>query len=1396
MTLLNKGLRLTPDQTQIQLNNRLFETSTGTLFVTLKPDAPTVSPGMSTYTVNLLDPGSATAGYLKIAVKHLDILQATAGYSFVVTTLGNAPQTIETPKIGYDEEVTLGLSWNATNGQISYAIARADSLFNNSPTNPLNAFTTGVNPTVSGFAITNPPTTTDTFTAINDGQYAGFLNKVATYSTVMSNADLQRYALDPVNLPTANRVLMLDATALNAANRFDASVAEVQSITFGPAAASGVITVDGATTVVMAGDSAATVAEKVRASLADSTRFKPQLEKQKITFSANTAGTTFNVAGVAVTVTAPDTAISIAGKVKAALDANAFITGNAGRSIQNNGDGSLTVTFNSSDNDARSIAVDSLATTIKASVDTVQTYSATGTGRKVSVSGSTLSIELNPADLNPLDLTVSTGTTGVALTRPGAVASHTQESRSFVPSSFAFVGTPVGEVQRFLVTTGADADGGTFTVAPSSGTAFTAGTATFAAGAASPRTIAETVSAIATALKTANTSNANVADVVAVGDAVEIRYKAIAGNVAPVAVLDSGTGTLGIVQTTQQYAQNLQGEAQTITFLTNPNGTKDIFVDKVTVPVVSTDTASSIATKVQTALVKQGTGDPEIQTITFTGPVTTAGNITVANTTVAVALSDTDAQVAAKVVAALNLVAAKNYTATQDTASVRVTFDASAGDVPLLGGLTLPGAGAAAGVAAAGGFSTTQENNVGRYSAPEVQMITFLSTASGAGNINVNGVSVAVLQNDAPAVIAGKVVAALNGVANKNYTAAQDGDSVRVTFHNAAGDAQPMSGLTLPGTGAAAGVTATSFSTIQEYNANGIRTTKVNSDGTLTIEFAAYEGNVDPVAFNGGVVGVGTGVSAVTASVATTREANSVLATTSAYSGSATNVGSGAAASNVIYTQLVSTDSGTASKASKKVVFDVFVDQAALSRSSQIGTGYESVDFTLGYSTTEFSPATLNVELTPSTGGSPIFNASKAGEIVVRWLDTQSITNFTKPIARVTLNQVQSGGSFKDAVDLSLSNVSIDGVDFTDGTTYARSFVDTLSTDRWDVKQKLVNGLDGTTPIGGQMVGFYGAPSVTGRQLELKFNAMKDSGGTNPTLSNSKQVVLDVVNTDFAGVRTIKFAIELPSNAATTTFALSAAATTAGLKLATGAGVVNGVVGRTLFVTLDGGNATGLARGATIGSLTTDLSNARDVTHEFGFVNGSISYTNANTSGTGAGKSIYVGYTATANDNSVLGLSKGDWIAKDMPRGEFNKFLIDTAPTNASRAITAADALQILKLSAGYDLDWRTAGSATPIGAFAAADMDGSGKVTSNDALIALRYATGIIPATDPVKWRFYDSATAELSVERTQLQALKTGMTVVNTSDILEITATNGQKDFFTQAILVGNLTNPALEV
>ena len=620
-----------------------------------------------------------------------------------------------------------------------------------------------------------------------------------------------------------------------------------------------------------------------------------------------------------------------------------------------------------------------------------------------------------------------------------------------------------------------------------------------------------------------------------------------------------------------------------------------------------------------------------------------------------------------------------------------------------------------------------------------------------------------------------------------------------MTFYNGVGDTALLSGLTLPSSGGATGVTATNFSTVQEYNANGRRVTKVNTDGSLTIEFAPNEGNVAPILFTD------TGATGVTASVATTREANAVKVTSSSYTGNVTvPVDTTLPGSNVIYTQLVSTESGVAGKTTKKLVFDVYIDPA-VKNNTKVGAGYDTVDFTMGYSTNDFAPGSVNVVLTKSAGGSPIVNTTKAGQIVVRWLDTSSVIDFTKPIARITMDQLPASGVFRDNVDFTFSNVNIDGVDYSDGTTFARTFTDTINTDRWDIRQKLVNGLDSTTPISGQMVAYFGSSGETGRTLELKAKDLKDPAGASPTLTNpSKVLTMDVVNAEVAGLRKVKFAVELPSNAdvsgtgatAATKFTLSPEATAAGLKLSTAAGDVNAVVGRTLFVSLDwtqptNNTITGLAKGASLGTIETKLDNSRDITHEFNFAPGSLKYsTSTAANALGSGKSLYAGYTATSSDS----LSKGDWMARDMPRGEFNKVFFDTAPTNAAKVVTAADALQILKLSAYFDLDWKP--GAAPVGAFAAADLDGSGKVTSADALIALRYATGIVPTPDPVKWKFYDSATTGLVVENTTLQALKTGMPVTGSNDILEITAANGQKDFFTQAILVGNLTNPALEV
>jgi len=74
-------------------------------------------------------------------------------------------------------------------------------------------------------------------------------------------------------------------------------------------------------------------------------------ETQKLTFQAATTSGNIRVAGVSVTLAAGDSASTVATKVKAALDADSFITGYPGRSVLNNQDGSLTLGFNGSDGD-------------------------------------------------------------------------------------------------------------------------------------------------------------------------------------------------------------------------------------------------------------------------------------------------------------------------------------------------------------------------------------------------------------------------------------------------------------------------------------------------------------------------------------------------------------------------------------------------------------------------------------------------------------------------------------------------------------------------------------------------------------------------------------------------------------------------------------------------------------------------------------------------------------------------------------------------------------------------------------------------------------------------------------------------------------------------------------
>ena len=347
---------------------------------------------------------------------------------------------------------------------------------------------------------------------------------------------------------------------------------------------------------------------------------------------------------------------------------------------------------------------------------------------------------------------------------------------------------------------------------------------------------------------------------------------------------------------------------------------------------------------------------------------------------------------------------------------------------------------------------------------------------------------------------------------------------------------------------------------------------------------------------------------------------------------------------------------------------------------------------------------------------------------------------------------------------------------------YAQSFVDALQTDRWEVNSTLVNALDGTTGIGGQLVGYYANPSVAGAQLKLQFAKLADLGGADPSFDTASKTVSFDVMTLANSANAAKFTIELPSNTTGASFVRSEAAVNANLT------VSPELDGRSLEVTITGTGA-GVARGASLGRVDVDLSSALNKTHELSITPGSAT---VNGAGVCTTQSLYVGYTETmVSTNASL---KGDWVASDIPKGEFNNFLVGTADTQAPTVITTADALQILKLSTGLRLDWKPT-DLPPVGAFVAADLDGSGKINAADALMALRYATGTFEGQDPVRWAFIDGNTEQaippLGITNALPKPLKTGMQITGDTTIAGDNSTP-TGPFQVEAVLVGNLTNP----
>jgi len=317
-----------------------------------------------------------------------------------------------------------------------------------------------------------------------------------------------------------------------------------------------------------------------------------------------------------------------------------------------------------------------------------------------------------------------------------------------------------------------------------------------------------------------------------------------------------------------EAAATERSEKQQVTF-TPPtpaligNATKQITVGGSRVTLTASDTtAAAVAAKVKTALETDKFGAvPEIQTLSFGRP-TAAGTITVGGVAVPVLATDTAQAVGAKVTSALrasNLVGEKQRLFISEQPTADGSLDV--GGVPITGIL----------------------GNINKK-----ESITF-SAANATGNITVGGVSVALTTGDTAEQVAAKVKAALEG--NSTFLAKAvfggitvSGNAVSVEYLHSLGATETVGAVVDSGPVlAAASVVATTQSYVLGDTVAQVATkvatqlldntafmTRVvpgavvaNSDGSISIEYLAGQGNAADVSFSGAATGTSAFVKTV-----------------------------------------------------------------------------------------------------------------------------------------------------------------------------------------------------------------------------------------------------------------------------------------------------------------------------------------------------------------------------------------------------------------------------------------------------------------------------------------------------------------------------------------------------
>ena len=471
-----------------------------------------------------------------------------------------------------------------------------------------------------------------------------------------------------------------------------------------------------------------------------------------------------------------------------------------------------------------------------------------------------------------------------------------------------------------------------------------------------------------------------------------------------------------------------------------------------------------------------------------------------------------------------------------------------------------------------------------------------------------------------------------------------------------------------------------------------------------------------------------------------------------------------------------------------KFTYELFVNKSAgLTTLSSLG-------FTLDFDETRAN----FVSFVPGSGGTlqdiNSLQASSQGKVTYQWAATTGVTDFSLPVAELTLS-LKGTAPFNantavSSIGMELSNMSVNSTFFTQtGTTLPLVISAPLDAERYIAKGIIQQVFTNTTSSPAQtayaqastVVGYevFGAQTNPAVRLDIK-----DTYAATKTSAPNASVQLDIIANSLPTVGSkFSMVVNLPSNATGAT--LTAAP---GVTLVTTTSILSGTQFRVEGTYAAPAGVTTTT--PTLGTIAMTLVNEHNTGSDFSISD--LSFNGA----ASVGRSLYFGLAESSPSATTLGalnilnLPKGEMVMK-----VFDNPLALTSAASLSSLITIEDARAVMTIASGKNngaLNASTPGTPWSPSDYIAADWDKNGAVSAADALAMLNYILATDKSTTTLDYIYIDQAANTLAKSPMSVSSVVVPpIAKVNTHKDLstDYTFADGHNDINIVGILVGDL-------